>query len=322
MTRLITQMLGSDAPGLSRASTILRRGGLVAFPTETVYGLGADARDGRAVAAIYEAKGRPRFNPLIVHVASLGQAEVIARIGDPAHALAAQFWPGPLTLVLPLREDAGLSELVTAGLGSVAIRVPAHPVAQALLSAFGGPVAAPSANPSGRVSPTTAAHVMDGLGGRIDAIVDGGSCPVGVESTILSLVGRRPVLLREGGVPIEALEAHLGTRPDMPVPQAPGDQTRPSSPGQLASHYAPRGAIRLNAAAARPGEVMLGFGQVAGDLTLSASGDLTEAAARLFWCLHRLDEMGAERIAVAPVPNTGLGAAINDRLSRAAARRD
>lgn len=314
-----TELLVPDEAGLARAAAILRAGGLVAFPTETVYGLGADARDGRAVAAIFEAKGRPRFNPLIVHVPDIAAAREIAVMGDLAQAVAARFWPGPLTLVLPIRPGAGVSELVTAGLESVAIRVPAHPVARALLNTFGGPLAAPSANPSGRVSPTSAAHVLSGLDGRIDAVLDAGPCEVGVESTILSLTGDTPVLLREGGVPAEALAAALGA---MPVRPDPVNDLRPDSPGQLASHYAPRGTLRLNAARPEPGEVFLGFGPGGGDLTLSETGDLTEAAARLFGCLHHLDEIGAERIAVAPIPSDGLGAAINDRLRRAAAPRD
>jgi len=227
--------------------------------------------------------------------------------------IADAFWPGPLTLVLPLRAGAGLSPLVTAGLDTVAVRVPAHPVARALLAEFGGPVAAPSANPSGRISPTSPAHVLAGLDGRIAAVVDGGACDVGLESTILGLAGA-PVLLRPGGVPVEALEAVLGCA----VP-AQGAVAAPTAPGQMRSHYAPGVPVRLGARTARPGEVMLGFGQVAGDLTLSARGDLVEAAANLFGHLHALDAMGAVGIAVAPVPEAGLGRAINDRLRRAAA---
>jgi len=313
-----TELLDPDDAGLGRAARILREGGLVAFPTETVYGLGADAHNGRAVAAIYEAKGRPRFNPLIVHLRDIAEARTIAVMDDRAESLAARFWPGPMTLVLPARPGSGLSDLVTAGLDSVAVRVPAHPVARALLEAFGGPLAAPSANPSGRISPTTAAHVLSGLSGRIAAVVDGGPCTVGVESTILSLTGPRPVLLREGGIAAEALAAQLGVMPDRP---GPVNETRPDSPGQLASHYAPRGTLRLNVVRPEPGEVFLGFGPVGGDLNLSETGDLAEAAARLFGCLHQLDAMEADRIAVAPIPSRGLGAAINDRLRRAAAPR-
>lgn len=310
-------ILAADPPGIARAAALLRTGALVAFPTETVYGLGADACDGRAVAAIYTAKGRPAFNPLIVHVADQAAAERIAEFSPRASALAQAFWPGPLTLVLPLRKDAGISELVTAGLQSVAIRVPAHPVAQALLAAFGGPVAAPSANPSGRISPTTAAHVLAGLGDRIAAVVDGGPTAVGLESTIIGLTGA-PVLLRPGGTAAEDIARVLGHAPARP--QDTG--TQPTSPGQLQSHYAPRGTVRLNATAARPGEVMLGFGAVDGELNLSPAGDLAEAAANLFAMLHRLDAIGTKAICVAPIPQHGLGVAINDRLARAAAPRE
>jgi L-threonylcarbamoyladenylate synthase len=315
MTPPALSLLQPDAEGLARAAEILRQGGLVSFPTETVYGLGADARNDRAVAAIFAAKGRPSFNPLIVHLGDFAAAATICDFNDDARRLAAAFWPGALTLVLPLRKDAGISRLVTAGLGSVAVRVPDHPVAAGLLAAFGGPVAAPSANPSGRISPTTAAHVQSGLGERIDALVDGGSCAVGLESTIVSCLGA-PALLRAGGIPTEAIAACLGRplatseNPDAPV-----------SPGQLLSHYAPNGQVRLNATERREGEVMLGFGAVDADLNLSPTGDLTEAASRLFDCLHQLDAMGATRIAVAPIPDHGLGRAINDRLKRAAAQR-
>ncbi|MBW7920557.1 MAG: threonylcarbamoyl-AMP synthase [Rubellimicrobium sp.] len=312
-----TITLAADADGIARAAALLREGRQVAFPTETVYGLGADARDDRAVAGIYAAKGRPAFNPLIVHVADTDTAQQIAAFSPKARALADAFWPGPLTLVLPLRAGAGISRLVTAGLDSVALRVPAHPVARALLAAFGGPVAAPSANPSGRISPTTAAHVVAGLSGRIAAVLDGGATPVGVESTIVGFDSDAPVLLRPGGVAGEDIARVLGQplrRPDSPA--------QPTSPGQLASHYAPRGRVRLEATEAHPGEVMLGFGPVDGALNLSPSADMTEAAANLFAMLHRLDEAGAEAICVAPIPRRGLGVAINDRLARAAAPRD
>ena len=293
---------------------LLRSGGLVAFPTETVYGLGGDARSDLAVARIFEAKGRPRFNPLIVHVPDVAAAREFAVFDARAEAVVARFWPGPLTLVLPLR-DAGLSDLVTAGLGSVAVRVPAHPLAQALLRAFGGPLAAPSANPSGRVSPTRAAHVMAGLAGRIAAVLDGGPCAVGVESTILGLVDG-PELLRPGGLAVEALEAVLG-----PLTVS-GSAEKPTAPGQLASHYAPAAAVRLAAREVRAGEVRLGFGAGGGDLNLSETGDLVEAAANLFHMLREADRLAAGRgIAVAPVPEVGLGRAINDRLRRAAAPR-
>jgi L-threonylcarbamoyladenylate synthase len=311
-----TMRLLADNAGIDTAATLLRAGGLVAFPTETVYGLGGDARDDRAVARIFEAKGRPRFNPLIAHVADLAMAETLALFDDRARAVAAAFWPGPLTLVLPLRPGAGLSPLVTAELPTVAIRLPAHPVAQALLHAFGGPLAAPSANPSGKISPTRADHVLAGLDGLIAAVVDGGASAVGVESTILGLDGP-PSLLRPGGVPVEALEALLG-----PLASG-GDAAKPNAPGQLLSHYAPGAAVRLNADAPRPGEVRLGFGPGAADLNLSPKGDLVQAAATLFHLLRQADALAGPggTIAIAPIPETGLGRAINDRLRRAAAPR-
>lgn len=312
-----TETLAADDAGVARAADLIRAGRLVAFPTETVYGLGGDATDDRAVAMIFDAKGRPRFNPLIVHLPGLPEAEAIAHFDARARAVAGAFWPGPLTLVLPLRDGAGIPELVTAGLPTVAIRIPAHPLARHLLRAVGRPVAAPSANPSGRVSPTRAAHVLDGLSGRIAAVLDGGACAVGVESTILGLDGE-PRLLRPGGIPAEALEAALGT------PLSPGGSgTKPNAPGQLASHYAPGAAVRLNARAAETGEILVGFGPVRGDLTLSASGDLVEAAASLFHILREADALAGPsgRIAFAPVPGHGLGRAINDRLTRAAAPR-
>jgi L-threonylcarbamoyladenylate synthase len=305
--------LRPDPEGIAAGADLLRAGALVSFPTETVYGLGADARQGAAVARIFEAKGRPDFNPLIVHVTDLEAARALVRFTPEAEDLARAFWPGPLTLVLPLRAQSGISELVSAGLPTLAIRVPEHPAAQALLRAFGGPVAAPSANPSGRISPTTADHVRAGLGGRIDAVLDAGPCPVGLESTILGWNGG-PVLLREGGLPAAAIETAMGR-----TLSAPGGDAI-TAPGQLASHYAPGAAVRLNAAQAAPGEVLLGFGQVDGDMNLSPAGDLREAAANLFAMLHDLDRTGRP-IAVAPVPDTGLGRAINDRLRRAAAPR-
>ena len=310
-----SERLPADEAGLSRAAQLLTNGALVAFPTETVYGLGADARQGEAVAAIYAAKGRPSFNPLIVHVADVTAAKSYAEWSPQAAALAAAFWPGPLTLVLPLCAGHGLSSLVTAGLPSVGIRVPEHPVARALLTIFGGPVAAPSANPSGRISPTTAAHVLAGLDGRIAAVVEGGGCNVGVESTIIGLKEGSAVLLRSGGIPTEDIEAVLSR------PLQHADDSKITAPGQMTSHYAPQGDVRLNATQARAGEHMLGFGSVAGDLNLSASADLTEAAANLFGHLHQLDALGGP-IAVAPIPMKGLGRAINDRLTRAAAPRN
>jgi L-threonylcarbamoyladenylate synthase len=310
-----TDRLSADTEGLDRAAGLLRLGALVAFPTETVYGLGADARQGAAVASIYEAKGRPAFNPLIVHVADAATAQRYAQWSPQAKVLAQAFWPGPLTMVLPLREGHGLSDLVTAGLQTVGLRVPAHPAAQALLKRFDGPVAAPSANPSGRISPTTAEHVLAGLDGRITAVLDDGPCAVGVESTIIGFDGMQAVLLRSGGVPPEEIEAALGAS------LLASEGTAITAPGQLSSHYAPRGAVRLNATKARADEQLLGFGPVDGILNLSPKGDLAEAAANLFRYLHLLDAMGGP-IAVAPVPMHGLGRAINDRLTRAAAPRD
>jgi len=309
-----TEILRPDKSGIARAAALLREGRLVAFPTETVYGLGADATNDAAVAAIYAAKDRPATNPLIIHVASFDDARKLARFSAAAEALAGAFWPGPLTLVLPARKDAGLSLHALAPGGTVALRVPDQPVAAALLAAAGRPVAAPSANPSGRISPTTAAHVLAGLGGRIAAIIDGGSCEVGLESTIVE-PGEPPRLLRPGGLPAREIEALLGR----PLAASPASDT-PSAPGQLASHYAPRAPVRLDAEAPREGEVYLGFGPGRATLNLSAGGDLREAAANLFGHLHALDAMGRP-IAVAPVPETGLGRAINDRLRRAAAPR-
>lgn len=308
--------LSASTQDLSRAAGLLADGGLVAFPTETVYGLGADARQDRAVARIFAAKGRPEFNPLIVHCAELDQVKTLVHWSDAAQALADAFWPGPLTLVLPLRADAGISRLVTAGLDSLAVRMPAAPVAQNLLRLFGGPVAAPSANRSGQISPTRAAHVIADLGDRIEAVVDGGPCAVGLESTILGVTGTPPTLLRPGGITEEALSAALNT------PIALRRETDGiNAPGQTRSHYAPRAVVRLNAVEFEPGEARLGFGAVDCDLNLSAAEDLTEAAANLFEYLHRLDASGAPVIAISPIPHLGLGVAINDRLSRAAAER-
>ncbi len=317
LRHMITETLPPDAAGLARAAALLHGGDLVAFPTETVYGLGGDAQSDMAVARIFEAKGRPHFNPLIVHVPDLAAAQTVALFDDRARAVAAAFWPGPLTLVLPVRDSAGLSPLVTAGLDTVAVRVPAHPLAQAMLRAFGGPLAAPSANPSGRVSPTRADHVTTGLSGRIAGVLDGGPCAVGVESTILGLDGP-PTLLRPGGVSVEALEALLG----QPLHHG-GNAEKPNAPGQLASHYAPGAAVRLNVLAPDVGEVFVGFGPMQADLSLSPSGDLVQAAAALFHLLREADlRAGPQgRIAFAPIPEHGLGRAINDRLRRAAAPR-
>lgn len=316
MSQLSTETLTADAAGLARAAGLLRDGALVSFPTETVYGLGADARQGEAVAAIYEAKGRPSFNPLIVHVHSAEAARRYVQWNAMVDTLAQAFWPGPLTLVLPLREGHGISPLVTAGLTTLGLRVPSHPAGRALLQALDGPVAAPSANPSGKISPTTAAHVRNGLAGRIAAILDDGACGVGLESTIIGLAGPDPMLLRPGGLAAEDVERALGRALVM------RDQHDPlTAPGQLLSHYAPGAAVRLAADAPQKGELYLGFGPGPCDLNLSESGNLAEAAANLFGHLHQLDALG-QPIAVAPIPAHGLGVAINDRLIRAAAPRD
>lgn len=313
-----TRLLAPEPEELAYAAMMLAQGRLVAMPTETVYGLAADARNPLAVAAIYAAKGRPSFNPLIVHAPDLATAETIGIFGDPARRLAEAFWPGALTLVVPLRADSGIASLVTAGLDTVAIRVPAHQAAQDLLHAFGGVVAAPSANRSGRISPTTAAHVMAGLDGKLAAVIDAGPCPVGVESTIIGWQGGLPALLRPGGIPAEAIAEALGQRLTMPAANA--DPEKPAAPGMLTSHYAPGAPVRLNARAAGPDEFLIGFGPVSGEITLSPSGDLVEAAANLFDALHQADATGRP-IAVAPIPDHGMGRAINDRLRRAAAPR-
>ncbi|MEH3122086.1 MAG: L-threonylcarbamoyladenylate synthase [Sphingomonas phyllosphaerae] len=293
---------------VEEAAGIIRAGGIVAVPTETVYGLAADARDSAAVARIYAAKGRPSFNPLIVHVPDLAAAERLAVFDADARALATRFWPGPLTLVLPVRAEAGIASLVTAGLDTIAIRVPAHRAMQALLAASGAPLAAPSANASNAISPTRAAHVAASLGGAVALILDDGATATGVESTIVA--GR--TILRPGPVTAEMLGEVL--------PVAAGTTAHVSAPGQLATHYAPRKPLRLMAVTPEAGEWLIGFGAVAGDDTLSASGDLEEAAARLFDALHRADASDRAGIAVAAVPETGVGVAINDRLRRAAHR--
>ena len=317
-------ILPFDDHAMERAAEILRRGGLVALPTETVYGLGADARSDAAVARIFEAKGRPRFNPLIVHAADLDAAATIGRLGARERRLAERFWPGPLTLVVP-RLDPRISLLVSAGLDTVALRVPAQQRSRALIALAGGAIAAPSANPSGRLSPTTAAAAAEGLGAAVDLILDGGPCPVGVESTILAGGPSGFRLLREGGAPREALEAALGE----PLATAPTKHAAaPEAPGMLESHYAPGAALRLDAAGPAPGEAYLAYGAPAApgpapSLSLSVEGDLREAAANLFGHLRRLDAAlgGGGVIAVAPIPEQGLGRAINDRLRRAAAPR-
>jgi len=315
MSLTLSNLRLADAASISAAAAILRRGGLVAFPTETVYGLGADAINGEAVASIFAAKGRPRFNPLIVHVRDLAQAQTLAEFPPGARELAAAFWPGALTLALPRRKDCPLSLLVSAGLDTVALRVPSHPLAMQLIAETGRPLAAPSANASGRISPTTAAHVAEELGDKVDMVLDGGPSPLGIESTVIGYEHGRPVLLRPGAVPREAIERIAGK-----LDAASGNAI--TAPGQLESHYAPRAKLRLNARKAEPDEVLLAFGPGAPDATnLSAAGELKEAAANLFAMLRRLDASGAARIAVMPVPEAGLGEAINDRLRRAAAPR-
>jgi len=323
---LLTRVAQADALAIADAVQVLASGGLIAFPTETVYGLGADATNGRAVARLYEAKGRPAFNPLIAHVLDAAAARILGSFGADATRLAEAFWPGPLTLVLPKAGDCTVAELATAGLDSVAVRVPNHPVAQKILTSFGRPIVAPSANRSGHVSPTQAAHVFADLGGRIDLIVDGGATPVGVESTIIACLGE-PVLLRPGGVARQAIERALG-HPLADPPRERSDDT-PLAPGMLSSHYAPRTPLRLNAESVEAGEALLAFGpapakgseNAAAVQNLSARGDLIEAAANLFSQLRALDAAGAKTIAVMPIPREGLGEAINDRLARAAALR-
>lgn len=311
----------SDA-AIAAAAAALRAGKLVAFPTETVYGLGADATNGAAVAGIYEAKGRPRFNPLISHVDGVAAAAAIAVLDSRAQALAAAFWPGPLTMVLPRSADCPVSELATAGLDSIAVRVPSHPVALALLTAVGRPVVAPSANRSGRVSATTAEHVATDLGDRVALILDSGPTEHGVESTVIDLTASRVRLLRPGAAAADSIERVLAS----PLVRSEGDRHRPNAPGQLESHYAPQALVRLDAAAPRPGEALLAFGPLVPRhdgpmLNLSAAGDLREAAANLFSALRKLDATGVSCIAVMPVADAGLGEAINDRLRRAAAPR-
>ena len=310
---LASKPVPADAGSISDAARILLRGGLVGFPTETVYGLGADASNGEAVAAIFAAKGRPRFNPLIVHVENLAQAERHGEFSPMARALAEAFWPGALTLVLPRRAGTSLSHLVSAGLDTVALRAPSHPVARELLRVSGLAIAAPSANLSGAVSATSAAHVAEGLDDKVDFILDGGASALGLESTVIGFDQGKPVLLRPGAIARTDIEAITG-------PLAAADD-KIRSPGQLESHYAPRAALRLNAKEIRAGEALLGFGDVAGArLNLSRRGDLKEAAANLFAMLRALDKPNTA-IAVSPIPDTGLGEAINDRLQRAAAPR-
>lgn len=302
-----TRVLPFNDEAIAEAARLILAGEPVAVPTETVYGLAADATNAEAVARIYEAKGRPSFNPLIVHVSNLAEAQGIGDFNEQAHGLANEHWPGPLTLVVPLREASGIASIVTAGLATIGIRVPAHPAIRALLRATGRPLAAPSANASGSISPTRAGHVLKSLGGRIPLIIDGGLTQRGLESTIIAGTSGLLRLLRRGPIEVTAAVEVTGNEVE--------------APGQLASHYAPSKPLRLNATAVHQDEFLIGFGAVEGDANLSQSSDLIEAAARLFDLLHQGDASPKPRLAVAPVPNEGLGAAINDRLSRAAAPR-
>lgn len=312
MDDLAPVMLAPDEAGIARAAAILRGGGLVAVPTETVYGLAARADSAAAVAAIYRAKGRPEFNPLIVHVASLEMARRLARFDARAERLAEKYWPGPLTLVLPLREDSGLAAAVTASLPTVALRMPDQPDTRRLLAELGLPLAAPSANRSGAVSPTRPEHVVASLGGRVEAVLEGGACLRGLESTIVALREQGWQVLRPGPVTESEISALIG-------PPLPPGEARIEAPGQLERHYSPGKPVRLGATAAEDGEFLIGFGTLAGDCNLSETGDLAEAAARLYACLHEAAVSARPRIAVATIPEEGMGAAINDRLRRAAA---
>jgi L-threonylcarbamoyladenylate synthase len=326
MIDFATRLVGADQAAVATAAQVLTAGGLVAFPTETVYGLGADAGNGVAVAQLYEAKGRPAFNPLISHVADIAAARRLGHFDAAATRLAERFWPGPLTLVLPKAPDCPVAELATAGLDTIAVRVPDHAVARDLLKAVGKPVVAPSANRSGHLSPTTAQHVLADLGGRIDLILDGGPTLVGVESTIVACLGE-PMLLRPGGLSRADIERTLGQ--PLAEHRAAAEADAPIAPGQFASHYAPHARLRLEARSVDAGEALLTFGatlpagadRAARTLNLSSRGDLIEAAANLFSHLRMLDAARPSAIAVMPVPHEGLGEAINDRLARAAAPR-
>ncbi|HOB12674.1 MAG TPA: L-threonylcarbamoyladenylate synthase [Novosphingobium sp.] len=309
----LPRMIAADAEGIAEAAELLRAGGLVAVPTETVYGLAARADSAPAVAAIYRAKGRPDFNPLIVHVPDLATAETIAEFDERARQLAQAFWPGALTMVLPLRLEARIAAAVTAGLPTIALRCPAHPAMRSLLEQSGLPLAAPSANRSGGVSPTRAGHVADSLGDAVDLVLDGGACAAGIESTIVALRDSGWQILRPGPVSEDQIAAHLGPPLDVKM------EGRIEAPGQLSSHYAPGKPVRLGATSAEDGEFLIGFGPIAGDTSLSERGDPAEAAARLYECLHLAAAAPQPRIAVAPIPEEGIGAAINDRLRRAAA---
>ena len=313
-----TRIFDSSASSLDRAAAILREGGLVAFPTETVYGLGGDATDARAVAAIYEAKNRPQFNPLIAHFPDMDSAAEHVGFTPLAERLAEHFWPGALTLVLKRNPASSICDLACAGLDTLAVRVPAHAVARDLLRRTGRPVVAPSANPSGRLSPTSASHVIDVLDGRINAVIDAGSCHIGVESTILAVTEDTVRILRPGGIPAEEIAEAAGLEI-----AAAGDSGIIEAPGMMSSHYAPDCALRLNATQPLQGEIFLGFGEADhGPYSLSKKGDLREAAANLFSLLREIERTGASTIAVAPIPEQGLGRAINDRLRRAAAPRE
>ena len=326
--RIMTACLAISNQSIAKALTLLAAGQLVAFPTETVYGLGADATNAAAVARIFAAKQRPAFNPLISHVATAEAAFALGQKTPIAAALANAFWPGPLTLILQRSDDCPLAMLTTAGLDKVGVRVPAHRGAQTLLQAFGKPIAAPSANPSGRISPSTAKHVLDGLDGRLDLVLDGGSCEFGLESTIIDCTSEITRLLRPGGITRDALTAALAAancNPQIDIAEPLADHENPVAPGQLASHYAPKAAVRLIAKTSTADEELIGFGTVSGAgklaLNLSPSADLVEAAANLFSMLHAVDAANIAKIAIAPIPDIGLGEAINDRLRRAAAPR-
>ena len=325
----MTECLSISDNHIARAVNILRGGRLVAFPTETVYGLGGDACNDHAVASIFATKGRPSFNPLISHVATAEMAFTLGKKTAIAEILASHFWPGAMTLILERTQDCNVSMLATAGLSKIAVRVPSHNAAIQLLTAFGGPLAAPSANPSGRISPSMASHVMDGLSGNIDVVLDGGACQNGLESTIVDCSSDTPIILRPGGITRDAINDVLKKAGHRLLGQniAPRDEKKPISPGQLASHYAPKLSVRMNAETADHNEIAIGFGTQINEATLnlSTSGNITEAAANLFALLHKADKLGAEqnavRIAIAAIPDQGLGEAINDRLRRAAAPR-
>jgi len=325
----MTECLSISDDHIARAVDTLRGGRLVAFPTETVYGLGGDACNDHAVASIFATKGRPSFNPLISHVATAEMAFTLGKKTAIAESLASHFWPGAMTLILERTQDCNVSMLTTAGLSKIAVRVPSHEVAIQLLTAFGDPLAAPSANPSGRISPSMASHVMDGLSGHIDVVLDGGACQNGLESTIVDCSSDTPIILRPGGITRDAINDVLKKAGHRLLGQniAPRDEKKPISPGQLASHYAPKLSVRMNAETADHNEIAIGFGTQINEATLnlSTSGNITEAAANLFALLHKADKLGAEqnavRIAIAAIPDQGLGEAINDRLRRAAAPR-